>query len=41
MKWVVIALVVIVVLAIALLVWGFGMGGFDLPPELIGDEWIG
>jgi len=39
-KWVVIALIVIVALAIASLVWGFGMGGFDPPPELLEGEWI-
>lgn len=40
-KWVVIALIVIAVLGVALLVWGFGMGGFDPPPELFEDTWIG
>jgi len=40
-KWVVVALIVIVLIATALLVWGYGMGGFDPPPELLEDEWVG
>jgi hypothetical protein len=39
-KWVVIAVIVIALLGAALLVWGFGTGGFDPPPELTGEEWI-
>jgi len=41
LKWVAVAVIIVVLLGVALLVWGFAMGGFDPPTELIGDEWIG